>query len=510
MLTRSCTLAYPVISFTTATILPPSQAGVTADQAVLYDLLELSTPSLRRSLVTLGGTGQEAAMSTLRWFVSLFTNPFNPVFSSRVWDALLFDGRKVLFRTALSLLRMVYLAAPPPQCFSDAMVLLDGLGDRVNDTTDVAFFFGPDDADADAATPVNAVDGGGGQKTRHHHNGRDGGGGGGGGGGGRSTTSSASMSSARRRRHALRLLAGTAPEPSPVEPTAGELRAAEAEAMVAVRSGIKRSSSCEELVVAGDNDGGGGGSSAANNATDSGADSASRRGRRAVRRQVGDGDSVKWRDKARAGSGGDSSVRSSSRGISVTSRSSSDSSAVTASHSDLDEFDEEGVGEWAVAMDRAADVSVTDGTVTRTPPRGKHGGDVVGLSRLLLPGPMDSGRSAVVKRTTSERSERSERLEQSDGDHGVTQSGGGVGSDGGGGGGDGGHNDGDSVEGEGDALAGSARLQREAQQGLGSGGGGVAHGGPGATHGAIVRSRSRLRVLPRGGFVWLERVNGGR
>ena len=122
--------------------------GVTTDQAVLADLLELAMPSLSQSLVHFGGSGQEATMATLRWFVSLFTNPFNPVFSARVWDSLLFEGRKVLFRTTLSLLRMLYLANPvPPRCFSDAMVALDGLGDRVNDTSDVTFFFGPDEAD---------------------------------------------------------------------------------------------------------------------------------------------------------------------------------------------------------------------------------------------------------------------------------------------------------------------------------------------------------------------------
>jgi hypothetical protein len=43
---------------------------------------------------------------TLQWFICLFTVPFTAAFTDRVWDALLFLGDEVLFRTALVLLRM--------------------------------------------------------------------------------------------------------------------------------------------------------------------------------------------------------------------------------------------------------------------------------------------------------------------------------------------------------------------------------------------------------------------
>jgi hypothetical protein len=123
------------------------------DRAVLLEVLESSIPSLRPSLVALGGGGDEAAMACLRWFVSLFTNPLPPSFAARVWDSLLFGGRKVLFRAATALLRTLYVRGPPPASFSDAMVVLDGLGDQVWDRADVPLYFGP---------PPAAVAGGGG------------------------------------------------------------------------------------------------------------------------------------------------------------------------------------------------------------------------------------------------------------------------------------------------------------------------------------------------------------
>lgn len=83
------------------------QTGAVADQTLMLDLLDVCLPELRTALVGLGGSGHEPAFVAMRWFLCLYTHPFSPKFSARVWDAFLLDGGKILFRTALALFRQV-------------------------------------------------------------------------------------------------------------------------------------------------------------------------------------------------------------------------------------------------------------------------------------------------------------------------------------------------------------------------------------------------------------------
>ncbi len=81
-------------------------------------------------------------MCTAAQFVCLFTNPFTPPFAARVWDAYFFEGAKVLFRTALALLRSVKRSVLSSRHFSDVMTLLDGVGSRIHSRSDILLFFG--------------------------------------------------------------------------------------------------------------------------------------------------------------------------------------------------------------------------------------------------------------------------------------------------------------------------------------------------------------------------------
>ena len=118
------------------------QAGAVADQSLLLDYIDLSMPDVRPAIMTLGGSGTEPALVALRWFVCLFTNPFTPSFASRVWDAYFFEGPKVLFRTALALMRSAKRRVLSAPHFSDVMVLLEGLGSRILSPSDLLLFFG--------------------------------------------------------------------------------------------------------------------------------------------------------------------------------------------------------------------------------------------------------------------------------------------------------------------------------------------------------------------------------
>lgn len=88
--------------------------GILRDHRVLEECL-VADPHLHRlteHLHKLGGGGPLGSVMgllqsvTLQWFICLFTVPFTAAFTDRVWDALLFLGDEVLFRTALVLLRM--------------------------------------------------------------------------------------------------------------------------------------------------------------------------------------------------------------------------------------------------------------------------------------------------------------------------------------------------------------------------------------------------------------------
>jgi len=87
-------------------------AGVVRDQKVVEELLSCNPDlaPLLDHLATLSAAPRSTVLgliqsATLQWFICLFTVPFTPAFTDRIWDSLLCEGDAVLFRATLAILR---------------------------------------------------------------------------------------------------------------------------------------------------------------------------------------------------------------------------------------------------------------------------------------------------------------------------------------------------------------------------------------------------------------------
>ena len=86
-----------------ASYFSPSLLGAQADQLVLRGLIASVLPAVDRVLTR---HDIELSLITLNWFLTMFSSVLHVKLLVRLWDLVLFDGSRVLFQTALAMLKL--------------------------------------------------------------------------------------------------------------------------------------------------------------------------------------------------------------------------------------------------------------------------------------------------------------------------------------------------------------------------------------------------------------------
>lgn len=88
-------------------ILPPyyikSMSGLLTDLSVLDELVLKSEPEIHRHIKAIG---MPWAVTTTKWFICLYAEVLPTETVLRIWDCLFYEGSKIIFRVALTLIKM--------------------------------------------------------------------------------------------------------------------------------------------------------------------------------------------------------------------------------------------------------------------------------------------------------------------------------------------------------------------------------------------------------------------
>lgn len=88
-------------------ILPPyyikSMSGLLTDLSVLDELVLKTDPDVYRHVKTIG---MPWAVTTTKWFICLYAEVLPTETVLRIWDCLFYEGSKIIFRVALTLIKM--------------------------------------------------------------------------------------------------------------------------------------------------------------------------------------------------------------------------------------------------------------------------------------------------------------------------------------------------------------------------------------------------------------------
>lgn len=80
-----------------------SMAGLITDLAVLDELVLKADPAIHRHINSIG---MPWAVATTKWFICIYAEVLPTETVLRIWDCLFYEGSKILFRVALTLIRM--------------------------------------------------------------------------------------------------------------------------------------------------------------------------------------------------------------------------------------------------------------------------------------------------------------------------------------------------------------------------------------------------------------------
>lgn len=80
-----------------------SMSGLITDMAVLDELVARMDPDIHRHIYSIG---MPWAVATTKWFICLYAEVLPTETVLRIWDCLFYEGSKILFRVALTLIKM--------------------------------------------------------------------------------------------------------------------------------------------------------------------------------------------------------------------------------------------------------------------------------------------------------------------------------------------------------------------------------------------------------------------
>lgn len=80
-----------------------NMSGLIIDMAVLDELVQIKEPAIYKHIIDIG---MPWAVTTTKWFVCIYAEvlPTETVF--RIWDCLFYEGSKIIFRVALTLIKL--------------------------------------------------------------------------------------------------------------------------------------------------------------------------------------------------------------------------------------------------------------------------------------------------------------------------------------------------------------------------------------------------------------------